>query len=113
MTGIEGTAVPGFKSDPDSKPFDNIDGSVKPEPDLMDIPAADDDIYEDAGDLDFADASRGLCLTRVPKYLWDFWSKMDDDQEIKLGTIRVEGDISHPQRVSFTSIMVYMNFTYA
>ena len=98
---MQSGAPAGFKSDPDSKIFNAPDAPAKIEPGLMDIPIAEDeDIYEDAGDLDFAEASRALCLTRIPKYLWEHWSKLDDDQEIKLGTIRVEGDLNNPKGVS-------------
>lgn len=64
-------------------------------------PAAhsDDDIYEDAGDLDFSQALQGLYLSRIPKYLWETWSRLKDDQEIQLGTIRVEGDLDDVKRV--------------
>ena len=64
-------------------------------------PAAfsDDDMYEDAGDLDFSRAVQGLFLSRIPKYLWDCWSKFDDDQEVQIGTIRVEGDLDDVKRV--------------
>ncbi len=51
---------------------------------------SEDDIYEDAGDLEFntdPDFQR-LYLARVPKFLWEAWSKLDDDAEIHIGTIR-------------------------
>lgn len=65
-------------------------------------PAAhsDEDIYEDAGDLDFSGAQQGLFLTRIPKYLWEKWSTLDDEQEIQLGTVRVEGGLEDVKRVS-------------
>ena len=100
MTTVQGTAVPGLKLDPDSKSIDTADLPVKYEPALMDMSLADEDIYEDAGDLEFAEASRGLYLTRIPKYLWKHWSKLDNEQEIRLGTVRVEGSLEKPARVS-------------
>ena len=50
----------------------------------------DDDIYEDAGDLEFnPDPNfQKLYLARVPRYVWEAWSKLDDDAEIRIGTIR-------------------------
>ena len=60
---------------------------------------SDEDIYEDAGDLDFAGTTQGLYLTRIPKYLWETWSKLKDDDEIRIGTIRVEGSLEDPKRV--------------
>jgi transcription initiation factor TFIIF subunit beta len=67
---------------------------IKPDPDTKGAsPAflADDDIYEDAGDLEFNrdPAWQGLYLARVPKGVWEAWSKLDDDAEIELGTIRI------------------------
>jgi transcription initiation factor TFIIF subunit beta len=69
------------------------DTLVKPDPDALGAsPAAftDDDIYEDAGDLEFnTDLEfQKLYLARVPKYLWESWSKLDDDAEIQIGTVR-------------------------
>ncbi|KAH8179684.1 transcription initiation factor IIF, beta subunit domain-containing protein [Sarocladium implicatum] len=78
------------------------DAHVKPEPlDPLDLqaPAADEeDLYEDAGDLEFydpnADGNRfeALYLARLPKYLWDSWAKLleglDDDNEVRIGTLR-------------------------
>ena len=60
----------------------------------------EDDIYEDAGDLDFGDQPPELMLTGVPKFLWKTWSHMDDEQEIQIGLIRVEHDSAGTKRVS-------------
>jgi transcription initiation factor TFIIF subunit beta len=76
--------------------------SVKTDPDLANDAIAalpDEDIYEDAGDIDFTDASQNLYMMRVPNWLWKTWSELDDDAEIKLGTVRVEGELDHPKRV--------------
>ncbi len=54
----------------------------------------DEDIYEDAGDLDFYDPTLlgnpfgSIYLARVPPYVWEAWNKLDDDAEIEIGTIR-------------------------
>ena len=64
----------------------------------------EDDIYEDAGDLDFAKSSRPIYLTRLPKYLWRTWSRLEEDQEIHIGTIRVEGEIANPKRVCRSAV---------
>ena len=67
---------------------------IKPDPDTKGaspgVLGADDDIYEDAGDLEFNTnpAWQALYLARVPKGVWEAWSKLDDDAEIELGTIR-------------------------
>ena len=51
---------------------------------------SEDDVYEDAGDLDFTDAGQNLWLCRLPKYLWQKWAKLDGDEPIQIGTMRVE-----------------------
>jgi transcription initiation factor TFIIF subunit beta len=69
------------------------DTLIKPDPDAKGAspaPFNDEDIYEDAGDLEFnTDPEfQKLYLARVPRYLWEAWSKLDDDAEIQIGTIR-------------------------
>ncbi|MCJ1449134.1 MAG: hypothetical protein MMC23_009653 [Stictis urceolatum] len=61
---------------------------------------ADEDIYEDAGDLDFSSAAQAFYLTRLPKYLWKTWAQLGDDAEVEVGTIRIEGDLNAPKRMS-------------
>lgn len=76
--------------------------SIKTDPEFADDAIAalpDEDIYEDAGDIDFADAAQHLYLVRLPKWLWKTWSELDDDAEIQLGTVRVEGEMDRPKRV--------------
>jgi hypothetical protein len=34
--------------------------------------------------------------------LWEHWSKLDDDEEIRIGTVRVEGDPTDIKRVSLS-----------
>ncbi|KAI0405031.1 transcription initiation factor IIF, beta subunit-domain-containing protein [Xylaria palmicola] len=82
------------KTEPTIKP----DPSIKPDLDAIStLPAvpSDDDIYEDAGDLEFADfnpatnpAAADVYLTHVPKYLYNAWAHIDDDEEIRIGTMR-------------------------
>ncbi|ERS96071.1 transcription initiation factor TFIIF subunit beta [Sporothrix schenckii 1099-18] len=64
---------------------------------LASIPAiggGEDDIYEDAGDLEFYDATQpgdpfgNMYLVRVPPYVWEAWDKLDDDAEIEIATVR-------------------------
>lgn len=69
------------------------DAHIKPDPEgLGASPGAfsEEDIYEDAGDLEFnTDPSfNALYLAKVPRYMWEAWSKLDDDAEIQIGTIR-------------------------
>ncbi|CAM1507087.1 Fc.00g067280.m01.CDS01 [Cosmosporella sp. VM-42] len=70
---------------------------VKPDPDTKSpAPVDEDDLYEDAGDLEFYDknapARETMYLARIPKYMWDAWMKMTDrlgdDDEIQIGTLR-------------------------
>ena len=75
----------------------DVDGE---DTDMSSIPAAagaggtEDDIYEDAGDLEFYNttqlnsAAANMYLVRVPPYVWEAWDKMDDDTEIQVATLR-------------------------
>jgi transcription initiation factor TFIIF subunit beta len=66
---------------------------------LTSIAQYEDDLYEDAGDVDFTDFAPAVYLARLPKFLWQTWSSLEDGQEIELGTIRVEGGLEDPKRV--------------
>lgn len=93
MASAYGADVPSIKFEAGA-PMNGQVQRIKPDPDSVGAsPAAqiDEDIYEDAGDLDFTGAEQGVYLTRLPKFLWESWSKLDDGQEIQVGTIRVEG----------------------
>lgn len=92
--------LPQVKQDPDSStPY------IKPDPDNKDAVLADiedEDLYEDAGDLDFTNAGQSLWLSRIPRSLWEHWSNLDDlddDEEIQVGTVRIEGDSKDIKRV--------------
>ncbi|KAL5336832.1 transcription initiation factor IIF, beta subunit-domain-containing protein [Aspergillus crustosus] len=80
-------STPYIKADPDNK--DTV---------LVDID--DEDLYEDAGDLDFTNAEQSLWLSRIPRSLWEHWHNLDDDEEIQIGTIRIEGEPNDIKRVS-------------
>jgi hypothetical protein len=100
------------------------DNQVKPEPlDSLDLqaPAADEeDLYEDACDLEFYDPNaegnrfEALYLARLPKYLWDSWAKLlediDDNNEVRIGTLRTWSsqdskgqEVGTHQQVPFTA----------
>ena len=99
MTTTYGSDVPSVKVE---NPINDPTTHIKPDPDSTGAsPAAhtDDDLYEDAGDLEFAGADKGLYLTRVPKFLWETWSQLDDNQEVTIGTVRVEGGPENLKRV--------------
>jgi hypothetical protein len=95
MTTYESVGVPSVKIENDlsAAAVDHTDTFIKPDPEsLAATPSgyADDDIYEDAGDLDFSQCDPQLWLMRLPKYIWEKWANIAEDDEIKLGKIRVE-----------------------
>ena len=58
-------------------------------------------LYEDdQGDIDFSHYQTNMFLARLPKYLWQSWDSLDDDEEIEIGTLRVEGSAESPTGVS-------------
>ncbi|BAE55639.1 unnamed protein product [Aspergillus oryzae RIB40] len=94
--------VPQIKQDPDAaSPY------IKPDPDSKDAVLADiddQDLYEDAGDLDFSNASQSVWLSRIPRTLWEHWSNLDDDEEIQIGTVRIEGPLNDIKRKVLQSL---------
>ena len=99
MTSTYGSDVPSIKVE---NPTNDQRPHIKPEADSLGASPAghtDDDVYEDAGDLEFAGADQGLYLTRIPKFLWERWSQLDDNQEITIGTVRVEGGLEKLKKV--------------
>ena len=79
-----------------------IKDEIKAEPDLdqgSPMAIADEDLYEDAGDLEMSGASQSTYLARIPKYLWKYLTPERGGQDGRLGTIRVEGSLDKPQRV--------------
>jgi len=85
--------------------------SVKLEGDDMNVkmedvssPSAVSDTYMDDADddpeLNFDEVNRLLWTSKLPKYLWEVLAKASDDDEIELGTIRVEGSFDNPERIS-------------
>ncbi|KAK4127079.1 transcription initiation factor IIF, beta subunit [Parathielavia appendiculata] len=69
---------------------------IKAEPDTG-SPFMDE--VDETPDLEFYDGLRNegdnynrMYLTRVPNYVWEAWSKLDDDAEIEIGTIRQSVD---------------------
>ncbi|KAI9740363.1 MAG: hypothetical protein M1834_004942 [Cirrosporium novae-zelandiae] len=90
-----------------SYPANGLNPYVKPDSENKQISFEDDDLYEDTGDVDFSNAGREVWLTRIPKFLWERWSKLDDDEEIHLGTVRIE----HPanQKEPIVSLRLFDN----
>ena len=93
MAAHEAFGVPSIKLEQDARRTGKSADYIKPETDSIagtPIPYPDEDIYEDAGDLDFTHIDPQVWLMRLPKYLWENWSKYPEDEEIKLGTLRLE-----------------------
>ena len=89
---MNGINVPLVKVEHEDGLSATLQGQVKSEQDSAagtPSAASDDDIYEDAGDLDFSGV-KDAYLLRLPRWLWENWSQIDDDEPIKLGTVRVE-----------------------
>ena len=79
---------------------ENVSG-IKVEADIIMGSPGVDDIYEDdQGDIDFSRYSQDVFLARLPRYLWKSWDSLADDEEIEIGTLRVEGAIDDPVSVS-------------
>ena len=92
MADVNGSYL---KTEPESAPRIKVEqDGASPSPYME-----EDDIYEDAGDLDFSTAGNPLWLTRLPAALWNDWSNLADDEEIEIGTVRVEVPVSDPTRV--------------
>lgn len=99
MANTYGSEVPSIKVE---NPLNSQTPHIKPDPDSIGASPAthtDDDLYEDAGDLEFAGADQGFYLTRIPKFLWERWSQLDDNQEVTIGTVRVAGGPENTKRV--------------
>lgn len=92
--------------------------NIKLEDAMPESPTALSDAYMDDGDIDdpalsFDGVNQQLWMSKLPKYLWETLAKIGDpkfidealanipdNQEIDLGTIRIEGDFDKPDRVS-------------
>ncbi|KAK5073863.1 hypothetical protein LTS08_002037 [Lithohypha guttulata] len=58
------------------------------------------DDVEDDPELNTENAHKILWMSKLPKYLWEALENANDDDEIEIGTIRVEGAFDNPERVS-------------
>ena len=93
---MKGVAIPAMKVEHVSSPQIKMEMGDNETSSYMD----EDDVYEeDAGDLDFSQAQQQLWFSHVPRSLWETWSSLKDDEEIEIGTIRVEGSNAEPSRV--------------
>lgn len=63
-----------------------VEPGFKAEPGYAD----DDELYEDAGDLDVSNGDRAVWLVKLPQFLAERWKDIDEDEEIVLGTVKVD-----------------------
>lgn len=49
----------------------------------------DDELYEDAGDLDMSRGEKAVWLVKLPSFVTERWSQIDDNEEIVLGMVKV------------------------
>lgn len=71
---------------------------VKAEPEAEPAAIDEEELFEDAGDLEFYNKNapnntfETLYLARIPRYMWEAWQKLTDrlgdDDEIQIGTLR-------------------------
>ena len=52
--------------------------------------AGNDELYEDAGDLDLSNGDRAVWLVKLPQFLAERWNDINEDEEIVLGAVKVD-----------------------
>ena len=103
MATLQGIGIPRVKLE--SAP----DESVKRELSDTPSPFPDEDAEmdeDDAGDLDFSQAQQQLWLSNIPKTLWERLAKLQDEDEVEIGKIRVEGQETNPSRVRYGPLRI-------
>lgn len=78
------SAISGIKGE--EKPI------IKPEPGTREeANGIEDDLYEDTGECTIPPPGQETeaWLARLPKWLWEAWSTIAEDDEIELGKVRV------------------------
>lgn len=86
-------AEPSVKLEAGTKQEPGLSSSdIKTEPGFKTEPgyADDDELYEDAGDLDVSNGDRAVWLVKLPQFLAERWRDVDEDEEIVLGTVKVD-----------------------
>ena len=61
----------------------------------------DDDMYEDAGDLDMSMGERAVWLVKLPQFLGERWKNIDEDEEITLGVVKVDRNAPDQKNVRY------------
>ncbi|CAK7564023.1 MAG: hypothetical protein SEPTF4163_001906 [Sporothrix epigloea] len=93
----------------------DVDGEEMGLENIPMVGAGDDDIYEDAGDLEFFDATQpgnpsgNMYLVRVPPYVWEAWDKLDDDAEIQVATLRQWTELTKTGEAKYRMRMLLRN----
>lgn len=95
MAAINGASLPALKIENATSPAIKDEGAGA-SPSLY---VEEDDVYEDTGDLDFSHSQQQFWLSRIPKSLWELLASLPEEDEVEIGTIRVEGDSNDPKRV--------------
>lgn len=79
---------------------------IKPDPANAATPSVmEEDEYEDTGELMIPSSAEeaGAWLAKLPKWLWEAWADIGEDEEIELGKVRVynqkPGDEDKTQKV--------------
>ncbi|KAF8537233.1 transcription initiation factor IIF, beta subunit [Trichophaea hybrida] len=62
----------------------------------------DEEFYEDSGDLDLSNGDRAVWLVKLPQFLAERWNAIDEDEEITLGTVKVDRNASEQKQVCKT-----------
>lgn len=65
-------------------------GAIKSDPDLSPSPMLEDedDAFEDTGELEMPKSLPKAWMIKVPKLIYDRWSEVDDDEPIRIGTLK-------------------------
>jgi hypothetical protein len=95
MATLQGSSIPKVKLEGPPDTTIKHEPTDTPSP----FPNEDDDMYEDAGDVDFSQVQQQIWLSHVPRTLWEKLSTLQDDDEIEIGRVRVEGPETSPSRV--------------
>ena len=96
-------AAPPIKAEPGMSSSSN-NPHVKAEPgmDSPNLKMEDDDLYEDAGDLDTSRGDKPVWLVKLPSFLAERWKDLDDDEEITLGVVKIPPQTSDDPSVCAT-----------
>ncbi|KAI5789144.1 transcription initiation factor IIF, beta subunit [Geopyxis carbonaria] len=78
-------AAPHIKTEPRIK----AESEYKLEP-IVSPTADDDELYEDAGDLDLSGGNKPIWLVKLPSFIAERWRDISEDEEIVLGVVKLK-----------------------